>query len=206
MNGLPPIVKERPPEGTRRVLLTVSYDGTAYAGWQWQDNALSVQQVLEEALARLTGKKTRVTGASRTDAGVHALGQRAHFDTASRIPPDKYPFALNTLLPPDIRVLEGFAVPADFHARFDARGKRYTYRIYNAPHASALMRSLTAHVPRPLDMDLSLIHISEPTRQAEISYAVFCLKKKKQEKKNKAASLEYQVRNKVTGDASAVRG
>ena len=153
MNGLPPIVKERPPEGTRRVLLTVSYDGTAYAGWQWQDNALSVQQVLEEALARLTGEKTRVTGASRTDAGVHALGQRAHFDTASRIPPDKYPFALNTLLPPDIRVLEGFAVPADFHARFDARGKRYTYRIYNAPHASALMRSLTAHVPRPLDMD-----------------------------------------------------
>ena len=133
MNGLPPIVKERPPEGTRRVLLTVSYDGTAYAGWQWQDNALSVQQVLEEALARLTGEKTRVTGASRTDAGVHALGQRAHFDTASRIPPDKYPFALNTLLPPDIRVLEGFAVPADFHARFDARGKRYTYRIHSAP-------------------------------------------------------------------------
>ena len=148
MNGLPPIVKERPPEGTRRVLLTVSYDGTAYAGWQWQDNALSVQQVLEEALARLTGEKTRVTGASRTDAGVHALGQRAHFDTASRIPPDKYPFALNTLLPPDIRVQEGFAVPADFHARFDARGKRYTYRIHNAPHASALLRSLTAHVPR----------------------------------------------------------
>lgn len=135
------------------MLLTVSYDGTAYAGWQWQDNALSVQQVLEEALARLTGEKTRVTGASRTDAGVHALGQRAHFDTASRIPPDKYPFALNTLLPPDIRVLEGVAVPADFHARFDARGKRYTYRIHNAPHASALLRSLTAHVPRPLDMD-----------------------------------------------------
>ena len=153
MSDLLPIVKERPPEGTHRVLLTVSYDGTAYAGWQWQDNALSVQQVLEEALARLTGEKTRVTGASRTDAGVHALGQRAHFDTASRIPPDKYPFALNTLLPPDIRVLEGFAVPSDFHARFDARGKRYTYRIHNAPHASALMRSLTAHVPRPLDLD-----------------------------------------------------
>ena len=60
---------------------------------------------------------------------------------------------LNTLLPPDIRVLEGFAVPSDFHARFDARGKRYTYRIHNAPHASALLRSLTAHVPRPLDLD-----------------------------------------------------
>ena len=153
MSKLPPIVKEHAPAGTHRVLLTISYDGTAYAGWQWQDNALSVQQVLEEALARLTGEKTRVTGASRTDAGVHALGQRAHFDTFSRIPPDKFPFALNTLLPPDIRVLEGFAVPSDFHARFDARGKRYTYRIHNAPHASALMRGLTAHVPRPLDMD-----------------------------------------------------
>lgn len=152
MSALPPIVRTPPPEGTRRVLLTVSYKGTAYAGWQWQDNALSVQQVLEEALFQLTGERLRLTGASRTDAGVHALGQRAHFDTASRIPPDKFPFALNTLLPPDIRVLEGFSVPSDFHARFDARIKRYTYRIHNAPHASALMGDVTAHVPRPLDL------------------------------------------------------
>ena len=152
MSALPPIVRTPPPEGTRRVLLTVSYKGTAYAGWQWQDNALSGQQVLEEALVQLTGERLRLTGASRTDAGVHALGQRAHFDTASRIPPDKFPFALNTLLPPDIRVLEGFSVPSDFHARFDARIKRYTYRIHNAPHASALMGDVTAHVPRPLDL------------------------------------------------------
>ena len=84
MSALPPIVRTPPPEGTHRVLLTVSYKGTAYAGWQWQDNALSVQQVLEEALSPLTGERLRLTGASRTDAGVHALGQRAHFDTASR--------------------------------------------------------------------------------------------------------------------------
>ena len=152
MSALPPIVRTPPPEGTHRVLLTVSYKGTAYAGWQWQDNALSVQQVLEEALSQLTGERLRLTGASRTDAGVHALGQRAHFDTASRIPPDKFPFALNALLPPDIRVLEGFSVPSDFHARFDARCKRYTYRIHNAPHASALLGEVTAHVPRPLDL------------------------------------------------------
>ena len=136
----------------RRLLLTLSYDGTRYAGWQWQANAVAVQQRVEEALGALTGETVRVTGASRTDAGVHALGQRAHFDTRSRIPADKLPFALNTHLPPDIRALEAREVPPGFHARFDARGKRYTYRIHNAPHASALFRSLTFHVPQRLDV------------------------------------------------------
>lgn len=154
MTALTPIEKETPPEGTRRILLTLSYDGTAYAGWQLQENAVAVQQRLEEALCRLTGERIRVTGASRTDAGVHALGQRAHFDTKSHIPPDKYPFALNTCLPEDIRVLTGCEVPSDFHARFDARGKRYTYRIHNAPHASALYGRITAHVPQRLDVPL----------------------------------------------------
>ena len=154
MSGLPPIIKEKPPEGTRRILLTVSYDGTNYAGWQLQENAVAVQQRLEEALQKLTGEFIRVTGASRTDAGVHALGQRVHFDTKSRIPADKYPFALNTCLPSDIRVLEGREVSGDFHARFDAKGKRYTYRIHNAPHASALYRNISAHVPQKLDIGL----------------------------------------------------
>ncbi len=138
---------------TRRVLLTVEYDGTAYAGWQRQLNGLAVQQVLEEALADLCGEEIRVTGASRTDAGVHALGQRAHFDTRSAIPPEKYPFALNTRLPADIRVHEGREVPEDFHARFLSCGKKYTYRILNNRHGSALMRNRCAHVPVPLDSD-----------------------------------------------------
>ena len=88
-----------------RVLLTLEYDGTAYAGWQRQLNGLAVQQVLEEKLSAACGEPITVTGASRTDAGVHAAGQRAHFDTCSRIPPEKYPFVLNTMLPPDIRVI-----------------------------------------------------------------------------------------------------
>lgn len=154
MTELPPIIRETPAEGTHRVLLTVSYDGTNYAGWQLQENAVAVQQRLEEALERLIHTPVRVTGASRTDAGVHALGQRVHFDTSSRIPADKYPFALNTCLPPDIRVLEGQNVSGDFHARFDAKGKCYTYRIHNAPHASALYRNITAHVPYRLDVPL----------------------------------------------------
>ncbi len=152
MNELPQIIKP-PPSQSRRVLLTVSYDGTKYAGWQRQLNALAVQQVIEEALQSLTGESMRVTGASRTDAGVHALGQRAHFDTSSTIPPDKFPFALNTRLPEDIRITSGYEAPPDFHARFDAIGKTYHYRVHNAPHASALWRDFCAHVPQKLDLD-----------------------------------------------------
>lgn len=144
------IDRERP---WRRILLTVSYDGTHYSGWQYQDNAPSVQQALEEALEKALGKFTRITGASRTDAGVHALGQRAHFDTDATIPPEKYPFVLNRFLPPDIRVSEAKQVPPTFHARYQADGKWYTYRIFNAPHASAMYRNMTAHVPVPLDVE-----------------------------------------------------
>lgn len=136
----------------KRILLTVEYDGSAYAGWQRQLNALSVQQVLEEALTAATGCPVSVTGASRTDAGVHALGQRAHFDTESAIPADKYPFVLNNLLPPDIRVHTGQEVPAGFHARFMSCGKIYTYRICNSRHGTAIGRCNHTHVPVPLDL------------------------------------------------------
>lgn len=136
---------------TRRIRLTVEYDGTAYSGWQRQLNAISVQQRLEEAVAKLTGEAVSLTGASRTDAGVHALGQVAHFDTTSRIPGDKFAFALNTMLPPDIRVSSSFETRPDFHARFDAKGKLYRYLIHNHPHASALGRNTHAHAIYPLD-------------------------------------------------------
>lgn len=135
----------------KRILLTVSYDGTAYCGWQFQENGPSIQNELEQALQKAVGVFTRVTGASRTDAGVHALGQRAHFDTVSSIPPDKYPFVFNRFLPADIRVTSARQVAPDFHARFLAAGKLYTYRIFNAPHPSAIYRNFTAHVPIHLD-------------------------------------------------------
>ena len=92
---------------SKRVLLTIEYDGSAYCGWQRQLNGPSVQQKVEEALFKVTGERVGITGASRTDAGVHALGQRAHFDMESTIPADKVPFALNTRLPRDIRVTAG---------------------------------------------------------------------------------------------------
>ena len=135
----------------KRILLTIGYDGTEYCGWQYQDNGPSIQEEIEKALKEALGEFTRVTGASRTDAGVHARGQRAHFDTCASIPPDKYPFVLNRYLPEDIRVTAACRVENDFHARFQAVGKWYTYRIHNAPHPSALFSRMTAHVPLRLD-------------------------------------------------------
>jgi tRNA pseudouridine38-40 synthase len=138
----------------KRILLTVEYDGTAYAGWQRQINGLAVQQVLEEALAVACAHPVTVTGSSRTDAGVHARMQMVHFDTGCSIPPEKYPFVLNNLLPPDIRVQAAREVPPDFHARFLTSGKTYTYRILNSRHGSALLRNTCWHVPVPLDLPL----------------------------------------------------
>lgn len=137
----------------RRIHLIVEYDGTAYAGWQRQANAMTVQEKLERAILKLTGEELCVSGASRTDAGVHALGQSAHFDTESRIPADKFSFALNTMLPPDIRVTRSEEVPLEFHARFSTRGKRYRYLFHAAPHAGALTRNTHAHVIYPLDVE-----------------------------------------------------
>lgn len=137
----------------RRVLLSVEYDGTRYAGWQRQINGLAVQQVLEECLTKTCGHNVSVIGSSRTDAGVHAMDQKVQFDTSCSIPPEKYPFVLNCILPPDIRIHAGREVPPDFHARFLSCGKTYTYRILNSRHGSALYRNLCWHVPVPLDME-----------------------------------------------------
>ena len=146
-----PSAADHPPEGQRRFKLTVEFDGTAYGGWQRQLNAPSVQQTLEEALCRLTGERVSVVGSSRTDAGVHALGLCAHFDSATRIPPEKLAFALNTMLPEDIRIRESGLAPEGFHARYSACAKVYRYRFYNARHDCAVGRQFSAHVPLPMD-------------------------------------------------------
>lgn len=146
-----PSAADHPPEGKRRFRLTVEYDGTAYCGWQRQQNGPSVQQELESALQRLTGESAAVVGSSRTDAGVHARGLCAHFDSATRIPADKLAFALNTALPPDIRVRESALAPEGFHARYSACGKVYRYAFYNERHDRALGRQYAAHWPVPLD-------------------------------------------------------
>ncbi|MDK2992080.1 MAG: tRNA pseudouridine38-40 synthase [Clostridiales bacterium] len=137
----------------RNIKLILQYDGTAYAGWQYQKNALTIQQVVEEAVERLTGQHSTVIAAGRTDRGVHALGQAANFKTDSNIPTDRWLYALNAVLPEDIRVVDAHDVPMSFHARFDAKGKLYRYIIWNAPYSSALLRNFSLHVARPLDAD-----------------------------------------------------
>ena len=148
-----PSAADHPEEGLRRYKLIVEYDGTDYCGWQRQINGPSVQQTLEETLSRLTGETIAVTGSSRTDAGVHAMGLCAHFDSATRIPAEKIAFALNTMLPPDIRVRESGAAPEGFHARYSACGKVYRYRFFNSRHDCAIGRQYAAHVPLRLDVE-----------------------------------------------------
>jgi len=139
--------------GMRNIKLTIEYDGTCYNGWQSQENGRAIQDEIENAIFKLTGEKIRVTGASRTDAGVHACGQVCNFFTSSSIPADKFSFALNTLLPGDIVIKKSEEVSGDFHARFSAKGKKYRYVIYNSPHPSALLRSRSWHVFYKLDIE-----------------------------------------------------
>ena len=136
-----------------RVKLIIEYDGTNYAGWQSQNNAVGVQQKIEAAFFRLTGRQTAVTGAGRTDSGVHALGQCAHADVETTIPAEKLCYALNAILPDDIRIRESTEVSEDFHARRSAKGKHYRYTIFNAPQACAIERDYRAHIRYPLDVE-----------------------------------------------------
>jgi len=135
----------------KTIRLTIEYDGTAYVGWQIQTNGTAVQQVLEEALARVLGGAARLTSSGRTDAGVHARGMVAHFRTERELPMSAYREGLNCLLPADIAVRAAAEAPADFHARFDARGKWYRYTLHTAPVRSPLAARRAWHVPRPLD-------------------------------------------------------
>ncbi len=139
------------PEPTRRFLFTVQYLGTNYAGWQTQTNAVGVQQVIEGSLERMFGMSIRIEGSGRTDAGVHALAQRAHADLPTSIGPHGLVLGLNDLLPSDIRISSADIVPHDFHARFDACGKTYRYRIWNTPAADVFRAATHAHVRQPLD-------------------------------------------------------
>jgi len=143
--------------GRRTFKVTLSYDGTDFAGFQRQSNARSVQQVLEEALAPIEGSAVVVHGAGRTDSGVHALGQAASFRLTNQISTADLKQALNATFnatgSSDLRVLSVEEAPEDFNARFAARGKIYRYRIVNAELISPFERRFAWHVPRPLNLD-----------------------------------------------------
>ena len=137
-----------------RLLFTIQYLGTRYAGWQMQANATGVQSVFEEALARLFGAPVRVEGAGRTDSGVHARAQRAHADVPFAIDARGLRMGLNDLLPHDIRVIAVESVADDFHCRFAAKSKTYCYRIWNGAVADVFTYATHAHVVQPLDAAL----------------------------------------------------
>ena len=137
----------------KRILLTISYDGTNYSGWQKQKNAVTVQGEFDKACSTLFKTDVESIGASRTDAGVHALGQRAVIDVDTSIPAEKIPLALNPLLPDDIVVTHAEEVGADFNPRFKALKKTYEYSIYNAPFRNPIYRNYSEYVRCELDLD-----------------------------------------------------
>lgn len=138
----------------KRVRIVVSYDGTNYCGWQIQPNGITIEEVLNRELSKLTCEDIHIIGASRTDSGVHALGNVAVFDTNSPIPPDRMAYALNQRLPEDIVIVRSDEVAADWHPRYqNSVRKTYEYHIYNAPSPNPLRKRYAAFVSFPMDVE-----------------------------------------------------
>jgi len=136
----------------RRIRLIIEYDGTNYVGWQTQPNGTAVQALIEKALQKITGETIALHGSGRTDSGVHAMAQVAHFDTGVRMAADKFAFALNTMLPRDIRILWSEECSSDFHARFNAKDKQYRYTVQLGPHSRAFTRNTALHLHHEPDL------------------------------------------------------
>ena len=137
----------------RRIRLIVAYDGTSYVGWQNQPNGVSVQEWLEKALSSVTKAPVTLHGSGRTDSGVHAAAQVAHFDTEAKMAADKFAIAANTFLPPDIRVLWSEECDPSFHARFSAKKKQYRYTVRLGTHADVFSRNTALQLHYDLDFD-----------------------------------------------------
>jgi len=136
-----------------RIKLTVSYDGENFCGWQKQKNGVSVQETLETAIFNLTKEQVRVTGSGRTDAGVHAEGQVAHFDTNSKIPPEKFCKALNVLLPDTVKVIKSEKTADDFNAVKNAKRKTYRYSIYLSEITLPLKEKYYSKISGKIDLN-----------------------------------------------------
>ena len=137
----------------KRIGLVVAYDGTNYCGWQTQPNGITVQGILNDTLSELLGEKIETIGASRTDAGVHAMGNVAVFDTDTRIPGEKISYALNQRLPEDIRIVKVELAKNGFHARKSAKGKKYEYYIDCREKPDVFSRRYCYHYPEKLDIE-----------------------------------------------------
>lgn len=139
--------------GSRRIALLIQYDGTAFNGWQVQNRGRTVQGEIEGALKVLARESIRITGSGRTDAGVHALAQVAHFDLNGMIPLERICIGLNGIINRDVSILNAYHVPDGFNARFSAVSREYTYLIYNHPQRSPFMRHRAMWVNFPIDLE-----------------------------------------------------
>ena len=155
----------------RNIKLTIEYDGTNYFGWQKQALGKTVQEEIENGLQNITGENIALQGSGRTDSGVHALAQVANFKTESRIEPKEFQMGLNSILPKDITIIDSEEADADFHAQFSAKSKTYTYKIYNSPHPSALLRKRAWFVPYKLN--IVNMHKSAETLLGEHDFKAF---------------------------------
>lgn len=136
-----------------RVRLIIQYAGANYVGWQTQPNGVAVEEVIEKELFRLTGENITLHASGRTDSSVNARAQVAHFDTASRIPPGKFCYALNVSLPADIRIAYSDAPGECFHSRFDVVSKHYRYQVLLSPHLDPFYRDTALHIHHPIDVE-----------------------------------------------------
>ena len=155
-----------------RIAFITEFDGTGFAGFQSQENARAVQDVIETALEELYKTKIRLTGCSRTDAGVHARCHLSHADVPFVIPEEKFPLAMNALLPEDVAVKKSFYVSDDFSARFDIKGKRYIYRIYSSPTRSPLHDRNAYYCP--VMPDVPKMKTAAQYFAGEHDFAAFC--------------------------------
>lgn len=137
----------------RNIKLTLMYDGTAYCGWQSQKNAVSVQDTLQKAMQRVLNEEIKLTGCSRTDAGVHAVNYTANFKSETKISAEKIPLAFNTYLPSDIRVKKAEDVPEDFHSRYNAKKKEYRFYVYTGKSENPFYCGRAMFVKNKLDFD-----------------------------------------------------
>lgn len=156
----------------KRVKLTVAYDGTRYSGWQVQQNAVTIEGILNKALSKLTGEEIAVIGASRTDAGVHAMGNVAVFDTESTIPGERFLYVLNQKMPEDIVIVASEEVPLAWHPRHQNTLKTYEYRILNAKISDPTRRLYTNFVS--FDLNIELMREGAAYLVGEHDFAGFC--------------------------------
>ncbi len=163
----------------RCLVLWIEYDGAHFHGWQVQPGQRTVQGEIEAALEKMCGEPARIIGSGRTDAGVHAWGQVAHFHTTSRVEPWKVRIGLNGMMGRDVSVFDCREAPGGFHAQFDAIGKTYRYRILNRPSPSAIRRSHTWHIRKPLDLEA--MRQAAKILEGEHDFASFCREKGKPE-------------------------